>query len=595
MAIETNEPAAKEKSLNFLEEIVKEAADRGVAIQTRFPPEPNGYLHIGHAKSICINFGLAQKYGGKCNLRFDDTNPTKEDVEYVDSIKRDIRWLGFDWALERYASDYFDQLYEWAKELIRKGLAYVDDQTQEQIREGRGTVSEPGKESPWRNRSAEENLDLFERMKAGEFADGEKVLRAKIDMAHPNMLFRDPIMYRIIHARHHRTGDKWCIYPMYDYAHGQSDSIEHITHSICTLEFDVHRPLYDWFIQALGIWPSHQYEFARLNLTYTMMSKRKLLKLVQEGAVMGWDDPRMPTICALRRKGYTPASVRAFAEMVGVAKRDNVIDLGKMEYCVREDLNKVAERRMAVLNPVKVTVTNYPEGKVEYFECVNNPEDPSAGTRQVPFSRELYIERDDFMENPPKKFFRLQPGGEVRLRRGPVALAAQYGGFCILDEINMAKNDAVAVLHSALDYRRLIDVPGYECIPIHPAARFIATMNYGYAGTRELNEALVSRFTVIRMPTLEEPQLCELLRANVPEASDENIKRCTGLFLDLNAKAVNGEISTNSVDMRGMIAALHLMTDGMAPKDAIAVSITNKCFDEYEYALVRDVALTRFA
>ncbi len=379
MAIETNEPAAKEKSLNFLEEIVKEAADRGVAIQTRFPPEPNGYLHIGHAKSICINFGLAQKYGGKCNLRFDDTNPTKEDVEYVDSIKRDIRWLGFDWALERYASDYFDQLYEWAKELIRKGLAYVDDQTQEQIREGRGTVSEPGKESPWRNRSAEENLDLFERMKAGEFADGEKVLRAKIDMAHPNMLFRDPIMYRIIHARHHRTGDKWCIYPMYDYAHGQSDSIEHITHSICTLEFDVHRPLYDWFIQALGIWPSHQYEFARLNLTYTMMSKRKLLKLVQEGAVMGWDDPRMPTICALRRKGYTPASVRAFAEMVGVAKRDNVIDLGKMEYCVREDLNKVAERRMAVLNPVKVTVTNYPEGKVEYFECVNNPEDPSAG------------------------------------------------------------------------------------------------------------------------------------------------------------------------------------------------------------------------
>ena len=416
MAIETNEPAAKEKSLNFLEEIVKEAADRGVAIQTRFPPEPNGYLHIGHAKSICINFGLAQKYGGKCNLRFDDTNPTKEDVEYVDSIKRDIHWLGFDWALERYASDYFDQLYEWAKELIRKGLAYVDDQTQEQIREGRGTVSEPGKESPWRNRSAEENLDLFERMKAGEFADGEKVLRAKIDMAHPNMLFRDPIMYRIIHARHHRTGDKWCIYPMYDYAHGQSDSIEHITHSICTLEFDVHRPLYNWFIQALGIWPSHQYEFARLNLTYTMMSKRKLLKLVQEGAVMGWDDPRMPTICALRRKGYTPASVRAFAEMVGVAKRDNVIDLGKMEYCVREDLNKVAERRMAVLNPVKVTVTNYPEGKVEYFECVNNPEDPSAGTRQVPFSRELYIERDDFMENPPKKFFRLQPGGEVRLR-----------------------------------------------------------------------------------------------------------------------------------------------------------------------------------
>jgi glutaminyl-tRNA synthetase len=416
MNIESNESVAKEKSLNFLEEIVKEASEKGVAIQTRFPPEPNGYLHIGHAKSICINFGLAKKYGGKCNLRFDDTNPTKEDVEYVDSIKRDIRWLGFDWALERYASDYFDQLYEWAVELIRKGLAYVDDQTQEEIREGRGTVSEPGKESPWRNRSIEENLDLFERMKAGEFEDGSKVLRAKIDMAHPNMLFRDPIMYRIIHATHHRTGDKWCIYPMYDYAHGQSDSIEHITHSICTLEFDVHRPLYDWFIHALGIWPSHQYEFARLNLTYTMMSKRKLLKLVKEGAVMGWDDPRMPTICALRRKGYTPASVRAFAEMVGVAKRDNVIDLAKMEYCVREDLNKVAQRRMAVLNPLKVTVTNYPVGKVEYFTCINNPEDESAGTRQVPFSRELYIERDDFMENPPKKFFRLQPGGEVRLR-----------------------------------------------------------------------------------------------------------------------------------------------------------------------------------
>jgi glutaminyl-tRNA synthetase len=416
MNIESNESVAKEKSLNFLEEIVKEASEKGVVIQTRFPPEPNGYLHIGHAKSICINFGLAKKYGGKCNLRFDDTNPTKEDVEYVDSIKRDIRWLGFDWALERYASDYFDQLYEWAVELIRKGLAYVDDQTQEEIREGRGTVSEPGKESPWRNRTIEENLDLFERMKAGEFEDGSKVLRAKIDMAHPNMLFRDPIMYRIIHATHHRTGDKWCIYPMYDYAHGQSDSIEHITHSICTLEFDVHRPLYDWFIQALGIWPSHQYEFARLNLTYTMMSKRKLLKLVKEGAVMGWDDPRMPTICALRRKGYTPASVRAFAEMVGVAKRDNVIDLAKMEYCVREDLNKVAQRRMAVLNPLKVTVTNYPVGKVEYFTCINNPEDESAGTRQVPFSRELYIERDDFMENPPKKFFRLQPGGEVRLR-----------------------------------------------------------------------------------------------------------------------------------------------------------------------------------
>ena len=306
MAIATNDTNTKEKAANFLEEIIQESIAKGdTRVQTRFPPEPNGYLHIGHAKSICINFGLAKKYGGKCNLRFDDTNPVKEDVEYVDSIKRDIRWLGFDWALERYASDYFDQLYDWAVVLIKKGLAYVDDQTQEEIRLTRGTVSEPGKESPWRNRSVEENLDLFERMKKGEFADGEKVLRAKIDMAHPNMLFRDPIMYRILHAEHHRTGNKWCIYPMYDYAHGQCDSIERITHSICTLEFDVHRPLYDWFIQALDIYPSHQYEFARLNLTYTMMSKRRLLKLVQEGAVMGWDDPRMPTICALRRKGYT--------------------------------------------------------------------------------------------------------------------------------------------------------------------------------------------------------------------------------------------------------------------------------------------------
>ena len=411
---QTTEP--KEK-LNFLEEIIEESIAKGEKrVQTRFPPEPNGYLHIGHAKSICINFGLAKKYGGKCNLRFDDTNPVKEDTEYVDSIKRDIQWLGFQWAEERYASDYFDQLYEWAVELIKKGLAYVDDQTQEEIRLTRGTISEPGKESPWRNRSVEENLDLFDRMRRGEFPDGAKVLRAKIDMAHPNMLFRDPIMYRIIHAEHHRTGNKWCIYPMYDYAHGQCDSIERITHSICTLEFDVHRPLYDWFIEALGIFPSHQYEFARLNLTYTMMSKRNLLKLVKEGAVMGWDDPRMPTICALRRKGYTPASVRAFAEMVGVAKRDNVIDLGKLEYCVREDLNKVAERRMAVLNPLKVVISNWEEGKVEIRKAVNNPEDPKAGMRDVPFSREIYIDRDDFMENPPKKYFRLSPGSEVRLR-----------------------------------------------------------------------------------------------------------------------------------------------------------------------------------
>ena len=417
MSVETTQTETKEKSLNFLEEIIETSIANGEPrVQTRFPPEPNGYLHIGHAKSICINFGLAKKYGGKCNLRFDDTNPVKEDTEYVDSIKEDIKWLGFDWAGEYYASDYFDQLYDWAVVLIKKGLAYVDDQTQEQIRETRGTISEPGTPSPWRDRSVEENLDLFERMRNGEFEDGAKVLRAKIDMAHPNMLFRDPIMYRILHTDHHRTGNKWCIYPLYDYAHGQCDSIEKITHSICTLEFDVHRPLYDWFIQALEIYPSHQYEFARLNLTYTMMSKRNLLKLVQEGVVMGWDDPRMPTICALRRKGYTPASVRAFAEMVGVAKRDNVIDLGKLEYCVREDLNKVAERRMAVLNPLKVVITNWEEGRVEMRQAVNNPEDENAGMREVPFSKVLYIERDDFMENPPKKFFRLCPGGEVRLR-----------------------------------------------------------------------------------------------------------------------------------------------------------------------------------
>ena len=413
-----NETAASvERPLNFLEEIIEESIARGdKRVQTRFPPEPNGYLHIGHAKSICLNFGLAKKYGGLCNLRFDDTNPVKEDVEYVDSIKEDVRWLGFEWAGEHYASDYFDQLYEWAKELIKKGLAYVDDQTQEQIRQTRGTVTVPGTESPWRNRSVEENLDLFERMRAGEFGDGEKVLRAKIDMAHPNMLLRDPIMYRILHSEHHRTGNKWRIYPMYDYAHGESDSIERITHSICTLEFDVHRPLYDWFIEKLGIFPSHQYEFARLNLTYTMMSKRKLLQLVQEGIVTGWDDPRMPTISALRRRGYTPESIRMFADKVGVAKRDNVIDLGLLEFCVREDLNKRAERRMAVLDPLKVVITNYPEDKQETVECVNNPEDESAGRRGVPFGREIWIERSDFMENPPKKYYRLSPGGEVRLR-----------------------------------------------------------------------------------------------------------------------------------------------------------------------------------
>ncbi|WP_294593002.1 glutamine--tRNA ligase/YqeY domain fusion protein [uncultured Rikenella sp.] len=405
--------------LNFIEEIIEQSIAAGEPrVHTRFPPEPNGYLHIGHAKSICLNFGMARKYGGKCNLRFDDTNPVKEDVEYVDSIKEDIRWLGFEWAEEHYASDYFEQLYDWAVELIKKGLAYVDDQTQEEIRQGRGTVTQPGVDSPYRNRSVEENLRLFAEMRDGKYKDGEKVLRAKIDMGHPNMLLRDPLMYRIIHAHHHRTGDKWCIYPMYDYAHGESDSIERITHSICTLEFDVHRPLYDWFIEQLGIFPSHQYEFARLNLTNTVMSKRKLLQLVKEGYVSGWDDPRMPTICGLRRRGYTPESIRMFAEKVGVAKRDNVIDLGLLEWCVREDLNKTALRRMAVLNPLKVVITNYPEGQVEQIECVNNPEDESAGRRNVPFGREIYIERDDFMEEPPKKFFRLRPGGEVRLRYG---------------------------------------------------------------------------------------------------------------------------------------------------------------------------------
>ena len=406
------------RNLNFLEEIIEAdlASGKYESIMTRFPPEPNGYLHIGHAKSICLNFGLAKKYGGKTNLRFDDTNPVKEDTEYVDSIKDDIRWLGFQWENERYASDYFDQLYEWAEELIRKGLAYVDDQTQEQIREGRGTVQTPGKESPWRNRSVEENLRLFREMRDGKYADGEKVLRAKIDMAHPNMLFRDPIMYRIIHASHHRTGDKWCIYPMYDYTHGQSDSIEHITHSICTLEFDVHRPLYDWFIEKLGIFPSHQYEFARLNLTYTVMSKRKLLELVKNGYVSGWDDPRMPTICGIRRRGYTPESIRMFAEKVGVAKREQLIDLQLMEWCVRQDLNERANRYMVVQDPIKLTITNWPAGQVEWFDAPLNPAAPEGPSRKVPFTGELYISRNDFMEEPPKKFFRLKPDGEVRLK-----------------------------------------------------------------------------------------------------------------------------------------------------------------------------------
>ena len=416
--VENTDSVSEKKSLNFLEEIIENdlASGKHKSILTRFPPEPNGYLHIGHAKSICLNFGLAKKYGGKTNLRFDDTNPVKEDTEYVDSIMEDVRWLGFDWASVHYASDYFDQLYEWAVQLIKRGLAYVDDQSLEEIRKNRGTVQTPGTSSPWRDRSVEENLDLFERMKNGEFPDGSKVLRAKIDMAHSNMQMRDPIMYRILHAHHHRTGDKWNIYPMYDFAHGESDSIENITHSICTLEFDIHRPLYDWFIQQLGIFPSHQYEFARLNINYTVMSKRKLLQLVKENYVSGWDDPRMPTICGFRRRGYTPESIRNFCEKIGVAKRDNVIDYSVLEFCLREHLNKVAPRMMAVLHPLKVVITNYPEGQTEMLTAINNPEDENAGTREIPFCRELYIDQDDFMENPPKKYFRLAPGQEVRLR-----------------------------------------------------------------------------------------------------------------------------------------------------------------------------------
>lgn len=418
MMEEVKNEAVEPKKLNFLEEIIEADLKSGKvdSVLTRFPPEPNGYLHLGHAKSICINFGLAQKYGGKTNLRFDDTNPTKEDTEYVDSIKEDIKWLGFQWDKEKYASDYFDQLYAWAEELIQRGLAYVDDQTQEEISKGRGTVDKPGVESPYRNRSVEENLRLFREMRDGKYADGEKVLRAKIDMASPNMMFRDPLLYRIKHASHHRTGDKWCIYPMYDFTHGQCDSIEHITHSICTLEFDVHRPLYDWFIQTLGIYPSHQYEFARLNLTYTLMSKRKLLELVQKGLVSGWDDPRMPTLCGVRRRGYTPEALKMFCEKIGVSKRDQLMDLQLLEWCVRQDLNARSNRYMVVEDPVKVTLTNWEAGKVEWFDCPLNPAEPEGATRKVPFTGELYISRADFMEDAPKKFFRLKPDGEVRLK-----------------------------------------------------------------------------------------------------------------------------------------------------------------------------------
>ena len=413
------EPDAKPS--NFIRDIILEDLKTNKfqgRVQTRFPPEPNGYLHIGHAKAICLDFGLADEFHGHTNLRFDDTNPSKEETEYVDSIQEDVKWLGFHWDGLFYASDYFDQLYEWAVKLIKDGKAYVDDLSADEIREHRGTLTKPGKDSPYRNRSVEENLNLFERMKAGEFPDGSRVLRAKIDMASPNLNMRDPVMYRILHASHHRTGDKWCIYPMYDYAHGQSDSLEKVTHSMCTLEFEDHRPLYNWFIQQLGIFPSRQIEFDRLNLTYTLLSKRKLLRLVQEEKVSGWDDPRMPTLGGIRRRGYTPEAIRNFCGAIGVSKTTGVIELAMLEHFVREDLNKSAPRVMAVLRPLKVVIDNYPENQVEEMEAVNNPEDPSAGTRKVPFSRVLYIEQDDFREDPPKQYYRLSPGREVRLRYG---------------------------------------------------------------------------------------------------------------------------------------------------------------------------------
>lgn len=436
------------KSLNFIEQIIEEElaeGKNGGRVHTRFPPEPNGYLHIGHATSICLNFGLAAKYGGKCNLRFDDTNPVKEDVEYTDSIQEDIKWLGFQWDGEvHYASDYFQQLYDWAEQMILEGKAYVDDQSAEEISAGRKTVNEPGINSPFRERSIEENLDLFRRMKKGEFKEGSKVLRAKIDMASPNMLMRDPILYRILYNSHHRTGDKWCIYPMYDFTHGQSDYLEGITHSICTLEFEIHRPLYNWFLDQLTHteYRPRQIEFARRNLNYTVMSKRKLLELVQKKYVSGWDDPRMPTLSGLRRRGYTPESIRAFAEKVGVARREIVVDIALLEYCVREHLNKTARRVMAVLNPIKIVLDNYPEDSSEWVEIENNPEDVSAGMRQVPFSRELYIEQEDFMEVAPKKFFRLTVGGEVRLK----------GAYIIKGEsVEKDKDGNITLIHCTYD------------------------------------------------------------------------------------------------------------------------------------------------
>ncbi len=442
-ASSSSEPAAR--SSNFIRDIIVrdlETGKYGGRVQTRFPPEPNGYLHIGHAKAIYLDFGLADEFGGRTNLRFDDTNPEKEETEYVDSIMESIKWLGYHWDGLFYASDYFDQLYAWAVQLIKAGKAYVDDLSAEEIRLYRGTLTEPGKDSPYRNRSVEENLDLFERMKAGEFPDGSRVLRAKIDMASPNLNMRDPVMYRILHAEHHRTGNKWCIYPMYDYAHGQSDSLEKITHSICTLEFQDHRPLYNWFIEQLGIFPSQQIEFDRLNLTHTLLSKRKLLRLVQEGHVRGWDDPRMPTLVGIRRRGFTPEAIRNFCASIGVSKTDGVLELAMLEHFVREDLNLRAPRAMAVLRPLKVVIDNYPEGQTEEMTAINNPEDASAGTRKVPFSRELYIEQDDFREDPPKQYFRLSPGREVRLR---------YGYFVTCTNVVKNESGEVVEVHCTYD------------------------------------------------------------------------------------------------------------------------------------------------
>jgi glutaminyl-tRNA synthetase len=430
---------------HFIKEAIEEdlRSGRFTYVRTRFPPEPNGYLHIGHAKAICIDFGMAEAFGGECNLRFDDTNPTKEDTEYVEAIKEDIRWLGFDWGdREYYASDYFEQLYEWAVELIKKGLAYVDDLSPEEIREYRGTLTEPGRESPYRNRSVEENLDLFRRMRDGEFPEGSRTLRAKIDMASGNINLRDPVMYRILHTPHHRTGDRWHIYPMYDFAHGQSDSIEGITHSLCDLAYEDHRPLYDWFLDALGIFHPRQIEFARLNLSYTILSKRYLKQMVEKGVVRGWDDPRMPTLRGMRRRGYPPEAIRDFIDRIGVSKNESLVDVALLEHCVRENLNKTALRVMGVLDPLKVVITNYPEGQVEYLEAVNNPEDPSAGTRQIPFSRELYIEREDFREVPPPKYYRLAPGREVRLR---------YGYFIKCEEVVKDEQGNVVELHCTYD------------------------------------------------------------------------------------------------------------------------------------------------